>query len=240
MGRYSRRLAPLLAAFAGVRPGLRALDVGCGPGSLTARLADVLGAQQVAAAEPSEPFAAACAERVPGADVRRAGAESLPWADGSFDAVLSQLAVNFLTDAHQGVREMRRVAREGGVVAACTGTIAGGWRCWPRSGTRRSSSTRRPERGPADAVRDPRRVPRPLEGGGPARRGDRRTGGRGGVRRLRRLLGAVHRRGRAGRLLLRLPRLRGPGGPARGGRRLGSPQGAFRLRARAWAVRGSA
>ena len=120
MGRYSRRLAPLLAAFAGVRPGMRALDVGCGPGALTARLAELLGPQQLAAADPSEPFVAACAERAPGADVRRADAETLPWMDGTFDAVLAQLAVNFLADPQRGVREMRRVARDGGVVAACT------------------------------------------------------------------------------------------------------------------------
>jgi SAM-dependent methyltransferase len=120
MGRWSRRLAPLLAEFAGVRPGMRALDAGCGPGSLTTHLAELLGPERVAGADPSEPFVAACAARVPGADVRRAAAESLPWADGTFDAVLSQLVVNFLDDPGQGVRELRRVAREGGTVAACT------------------------------------------------------------------------------------------------------------------------
>ena len=49
-----------MADFAGVEPGMTALDVGCGPGALTAALAERLGAASVAAAEPSEPFAEAC------------------------------------------------------------------------------------------------------------------------------------------------------------------------------------
>ena len=120
MGRYSRALAPRLIEFAGVVPGMTALDVGCGPGPLTERLAERIGAERVAAADPSEPFVAACAERVPGADVRQAGAERLPWPDAAFDAALAQLVVNFLRDARAGVAEMRRVVGPGGVVAACT------------------------------------------------------------------------------------------------------------------------
>jgi ubiquinone/menaquinone biosynthesis C-methylase UbiE len=120
MGRYSRGLAPLLVEFAGIEPGMSALDVGCGPGALSERLAERVGAEAVSAADPSEPFVAACAERVPGADVRRAGAEELPWQDDWFDAALAQLVVNFMRDAHAGVSEMRRVARPGGVVCACT------------------------------------------------------------------------------------------------------------------------
>jgi ubiquinone/menaquinone biosynthesis C-methylase UbiE len=119
MGRYSRRLAPLLADFAGVGSGTRVLDVGCGPGALTEQLAGRAGAELVAAVDPSESFAEACAARVPGADVRAGGGERLPWADDSFGAVLSQLVVNFMDDPPEGVREMRRVARPGAVVAAC-------------------------------------------------------------------------------------------------------------------------
>jgi SAM-dependent methyltransferase len=119
MGRWSRRLAPLLADFAGIEAGMRVLDVGCGPGSLTGHLATRVGAGHVAAAEPSRPFAEACAAAVPGADVRAASAERLPWAEDAFDAVLSQLVINFLDDPAQGAREMRRVASPGGVVAAC-------------------------------------------------------------------------------------------------------------------------
>jgi SAM-dependent methyltransferase len=120
MGRYSFKLAPLLADFAGVEPGHRVLDVGCGPGALTVEVASRVGTGRVAAADPSPGFARACAERVPGAEVRTASAEKLPWAAGCFDRVLSQLVVSFLSDPDAGVREMRRVARRGGIVASCT------------------------------------------------------------------------------------------------------------------------
>jgi ubiquinone/menaquinone biosynthesis C-methylase UbiE len=128
MGRYSRELAPRFAAFAGIVPGMRALDVGCGSGALTLALADRLGAESVAAADPSEPLLAACAARVPGAEVRRAPAEELPWPDGSFDAALSQLVLNFVPDADAAVAEMRRVVARGGTVASCTWDYAEGMR----------------------------------------------------------------------------------------------------------------
>jgi len=128
MGRYSRELAPRLVAFAGVADGMRALDVGCGSGLLTAALADRLGAANVAAADPSESLLEACAARVPGADVRHAPAEELPWPDASFDAVLSQLVLNFVADADAAVAEMRRVAAPGAILASCTWDYAGGMR----------------------------------------------------------------------------------------------------------------
>lgn len=119
MGRYSIPLAPLFADFAGVAGGQRVLDVGCGPGALTAVLVDRLGADAVAAVEPSEPFAAAAESRNPGVDVRCAAAEELPFADGEFDAALAQLVVHFMADPVRGIGEMARVTRPGGVVAAC-------------------------------------------------------------------------------------------------------------------------
>ena len=119
MGRYSIPLAANFAAFAGVRPGWRVLDVGAGPGALTTTLVDLLGAEAVAAVDPSPPFVDANRERHPGVDVRLAGAEDLPFADGSFDAALAQLVVQFMSDPVRGVSEMARVTRPGGVVAAC-------------------------------------------------------------------------------------------------------------------------
>ena len=99
---------------------------GCGPGALTARLVARLGAGQVAAVDPSEPFVAAARSRLPGVDVRVAAAESLPFDDDAFDAVLAQLVVHFMADPVAGLAEMARVARPGGTVAACVWDHAGG------------------------------------------------------------------------------------------------------------------
>jgi SAM-dependent methyltransferase len=118
VGRYSPALAAGLIELAGVAPAMRALDVGCGPGALLSALAERLGAENVAGADPSEPFVNACRQRVPGAEVVVAGAEALPFADGAFDATLSQLVVNFMDDAEAGVREMARVTGAGGTVAS--------------------------------------------------------------------------------------------------------------------------
>src|SRR4051812_5358868 len=97
MGRYSVPLAPELADFAKVAAGQRVLDVGCGPGALTAELVRRVGAADVAAVDPSEPFAAAVRERYPGVSVQRAAAEQLPFPDQAFDAALAELVVHFMT-----------------------------------------------------------------------------------------------------------------------------------------------
>ena len=125
MGRYSLRLAPAFADFAGVEAGQRVVDVGCGTGVLTEELARRIGADHVAGADPS-PMLQAAAERVPGADLRQASAEQLPWQDDGFDAALAQLVVHFMDDPAKGADEMARVTRAGGVIAASTWDFAGG------------------------------------------------------------------------------------------------------------------
>jgi len=125
MGRYSTQLAPQLADLGGVERGQRALDVGCGPGALTGELVARLGPEAVAAVDPSEPFVIAARERHPGVDVRRAAAEELPFPDAEFDVALAQLVVHFMADPIAGLREMARVTRPGGVVAACVWDHAG-------------------------------------------------------------------------------------------------------------------
>jgi SAM-dependent methyltransferase len=119
MGRWSRLLSAPLADLAGVRAGQRALDVGCGTGALTAELVARLGAEAVSAADPSAPFVGAMRERFPGVDVREAPAEPMPFPDDGYDVTLAQLVVHFMPDPVGGLREMARVTRPGGVVAAC-------------------------------------------------------------------------------------------------------------------------
>jgi SAM-dependent methyltransferase len=125
MGRYSRLLSPQLADFAGVRSGQRVLDVGCGPGALTAELVARVGPSAVAAVDPSAPFVAAARERHPGVEVLQASAEQLPFPALTFDAAVAQLVVHFMPDPNKGLVEMARVTRRDGVVAACVWDHAG-------------------------------------------------------------------------------------------------------------------
>jgi SAM-dependent methyltransferase len=125
MGRYSARLSPQLADYAGVRVGQKVVDVGCGPGALTRELIDRVGPTNVSAIDPSDSFVAAVRERFPTVDVRLGSAEKLPFPDGAFDAALAQLVVHFMSDPVAGLHEMARVTREGGVVAACVWDHAG-------------------------------------------------------------------------------------------------------------------
>jgi ubiquinone/menaquinone biosynthesis C-methylase UbiE len=123
VGRYADALAAAMLDHLDLREGDRALDVGCGPGAALAALAERLGPDHVAGVEPSEPFADLARQRVPGADVRVGAAESLPFEDDEFDVVISQLVVNFMSDAPRGVSEMARVASR--TVASCVWDYAG-------------------------------------------------------------------------------------------------------------------
>jgi SAM-dependent methyltransferase len=119
MGRYSTRLAPLFADFAGVEPGARVLDVGAGTGALTAAL--LARGATVAAADPSPEFVAVLRERFPRLEVYETPAEALPFEAGEFDAALAQLVVAFMSDAPAAIAEMARVARR---VAVCMWGVA--------------------------------------------------------------------------------------------------------------------
>jgi SAM-dependent methyltransferase len=125
MGRYSVQLAAQMCELAGLGAGDRAIDVGCGTGTLTGELVTRLGAEAVSAVDPAAQFAAAVQERYPGVDVKVASAEELPYTDGTFDAALAQLVVHFMADPVKGLREMARVTRDCGAVAACVWDHAG-------------------------------------------------------------------------------------------------------------------
>jgi len=129
MGRYAEPLAEVFLAFAGVRGG-KVLDVGCGPGALTAQLLTI-GAE-VAGIDPSPPFIDAMHDRFPDVDVRLGTAEQLPYDTAVFDAALAQLVVHFMADPVAATKQMARVTRRGGVVAACvwdgpSGALAPFW-----------------------------------------------------------------------------------------------------------------
>ena len=125
MGRYSAPLAVVFADWARLPDEGRALDVGCGPGALLEVLSRRFGPDEVAGVDPAPGFVAAAHDRHPWADVRHGFAEALPFEDDAFDAALASLVVHFMTDAAAGAREMVRVTRPGGVVAACVWDFAG-------------------------------------------------------------------------------------------------------------------
>jgi SAM-dependent methyltransferase len=126
MGRFADPLAVSFLAWADVDDAHKVLDVGCGPGTLTALLVRRFGSAAVSAIDPSAPFVAATRSRFPEVDVRSGAAEALPYDDHAFDAALAQLVVHFMDDPVAGLAEMGRVTRPGGVVAACVWDHAGG------------------------------------------------------------------------------------------------------------------
>jgi SAM-dependent methyltransferase len=108
---------PVLDA-AGVEPGARVLDVACGTGVLGREARLRVGSPgYVAGADPDLGMLAVARELGPGIDWRQAVAESLPWPDHSFDAVVSQFGLMFFTDRIQALREMLRVLAPGGRIA---------------------------------------------------------------------------------------------------------------------------
>jgi len=120
MGRWSRDLAPLLVRFAGVRDGDSVLDIGSGTGSLAAAVAKAAPSSRVLGIEPAAPYVAFAQARHGGDLVRfEAGdAQRLQLKDATFDRTLSLLVLNFIPDPGKATREMIRVTRRGGTVAA--------------------------------------------------------------------------------------------------------------------------
>src|ERR1700753_3619362 len=128
MGRHSRSLAPLLVAFAAPHAKGKVLDVGCGTGNLAVELAKNPDLTSIEAFDFSSPYIAYAKAR--GADRRinfqTADACAMPFADGTFDVTLSMLVLAFIPEPQRAVREMVRVTRPGGTVAACMWDFRGG------------------------------------------------------------------------------------------------------------------
>ena len=126
MGRYSEPLAEQMVELVHPVIGQHAIDVGAGPGALTAQLVALLGADAVAAVDPSKPFVEALRERLPGVDVKEGTAAVIPFSSDSFDLAVAQLVIHFMPDPVAGLREMARVVTPGGTVAASGWDFGGG------------------------------------------------------------------------------------------------------------------
>ena len=113
MGRWSRRLAPLLIQFGGLSDGDRVLDVGCGTGSLTFTFPEFANVASVTGIDLTEPYVdfARVRNADPRISFRQADARALPFEDNSFDRAFSMLVLQFIPDAAVAVAEKRRVVR---------------------------------------------------------------------------------------------------------------------------------
>ena len=129
MGRWSRRLAGPFIDFAAIGRAARIVDVGCGTGSLTFALAEVAPGAEIVGVDYSLAYVDHARSNAPeGARLtfERGDAAALPYEDRAFDAALSSLVLNFVPDALRAAREMVRVTRPGGVVAAAVWDFRGG------------------------------------------------------------------------------------------------------------------
>jgi ubiquinone/menaquinone biosynthesis C-methylase UbiE len=134
---HAQRTADEAAAFLlpELRPGMRLLDVGCGPGSITRGLAERLAPGQVIGLDPSREAIEgarrdAAARGLENLDYKQGSVYELPFPDASFDVAYAHQVIQHLREREAALREMLRVVRSGGLVAVRDidwGTVA----YWP-------------------------------------------------------------------------------------------------------------
>jgi SAM-dependent methyltransferase len=127
VGRWSRHVAPVFVDWLDVAAGGSWVDVGCGTGALTVTILDRAAPASVVAIDPSTDFIAHArgVVRDPRARFAVASADAVPVGDGSADAVVAALVLNFVPDLAAALAEMRRVARPGGRIAGYVWDYAG-------------------------------------------------------------------------------------------------------------------
>ncbi|MGW2476736.1 class I SAM-dependent methyltransferase [Streptomyces sp. NPDC001665] len=114
---------PALLDAAGVAPGTRMLDVGCGSGNVSAAALARGAAVRAVDAEPG--MVEATRRAAPGAEVRSGVLPQLPYADGEFDAVVANFVLNHVGRPLEALVEMRRVARPGATIAVTVWQLPG-------------------------------------------------------------------------------------------------------------------
>ena len=127
VGRWSRLVAREFLAWLAVPPGQRWLDVGCGTGALSRAILEIAAPSEVVGVDPAEGFLAYARAYTTDSRARFevGNALGLPYETGTFDAVVSGLVLNFVSQPPSAVAEMARVARPGGRVAAYLWDYAG-------------------------------------------------------------------------------------------------------------------
>jgi SAM-dependent methyltransferase len=127
VGRWSRLIARQFIAWLRVPPEKVWLDIGCGTGALSQVILDSASPRDVMGVDPSDGFVSFARHKVTDqrATFQVGDAQNLPVADGSFDATVAGLVINFIPDQAKAVREMKRATRSGGIVAAYVWDYAG-------------------------------------------------------------------------------------------------------------------
>lgn len=128
LGRWTERLAKVFADFADLPGDGTVADIGCGTGALAAEVARRHTGRHVIGVDASERYLefARTHREAPNLDFQHGDAAKLPFADGALSSALGQLVLNFVPDPLAVVREMARVTRPGGVVAAAVWDFCGG------------------------------------------------------------------------------------------------------------------
>ncbi len=127
MGRWSRPTARAFLTWLEAPRGAAWVDVGCGTGALAAAIVAMTEPREVIGVDPSAEFIAAAQRQLPDDRARFvvAAAEAIPLASDQADVAVAGLALNLVKDARAGLREMMRVTRSGGLVAAYVWDFAG-------------------------------------------------------------------------------------------------------------------
>ncbi len=128
MGRWSRQLAPRFLDWLGVQPGRDWLEVGCGTGALSREILARCQPRSQVCVDPSEGFInlAMQQEKDPRVHFHVADAQDLPFEASSHDVIVSALVLNFIPDRYKALLEMRRVCRQGGIIAFYVWDYPGG------------------------------------------------------------------------------------------------------------------
>jgi len=128
VGRWSRKVAREFLRWLALPPGLAWADIGCGTGALASEILSVCEPAVIHGIDSSEGFLSQARKDIRGPRVRFESGDAvrLPWDTDTYDAAVSGLVLNFVRDEDTMVREMARVTRPGGTVAAYVWDYAGG------------------------------------------------------------------------------------------------------------------
>ncbi len=128
VGRWSRKVATEFLRWLPPLPNLEWADVGCGTGALSSAILDRCEPSLVSGIDSSAGFVSQARQNVrdPRVHFETGDATHLPWNAATYDVTVSGLVLNFVRDHESMTREMSRVTRPGGRIAAYVWDYAGG------------------------------------------------------------------------------------------------------------------